>query len=204
MALIERLVAAETRIARLEQQELPRPIASDTYADSVARILGTDADGGVRVDHIETGNVTGAAEGEVAYSANLRPYRGATLYTSYTFVPLTARLTSTSWDGDAHSTTAITTVDLEAVFGLPAGVKAVALRVEVRDSGATAWAGWISWGPAADWPYYMVCRAPGSDVWMTYGPCVVPTDANGDLCYQITASGVSTLDADVSIVGYWL
>ena len=52
------------------------------------------------------------------------------------FVPLRAPLTSTSWDGDAYSTTAKTKVDLSAVFSVPAGARAVLAHIEVNDSGS--------------------------------------------------------------------
>ena len=51
---------------------------------------------------------------------------------------LTTPKTSDSWDGDARSTTAKTLIDLSAVFGVPAGVKAVLVGVSMRDSGSAA------------------------------------------------------------------
>lgn len=47
---------------------------------------------------------------------------------------LTTPLTSTSWDGDARSTTAKTKIDLSAVFGVPAGAKGILVRLVARDS----------------------------------------------------------------------
>jgi len=43
--------------------------SSDTYNTSVAKVLKSDADGGVRLDHIEVGSATGAGEGDVKASA---------------------------------------------------------------------------------------------------------------------------------------
>ena len=60
--------------------------------------------------------------------AATRMYRGAQ------WVYLQAPLTSTSWDGDSFSTTAKTLIDLSAVFGVPANVKAIYARVFVNDS----------------------------------------------------------------------
>ena len=51
---------------------------------------------------------------------------------------LTTPLTSSSWDGDAHSTEAKTKIDLSAVFGAPANIKAVSVRVLARDSASAA------------------------------------------------------------------
>jgi hypothetical protein len=47
-------------------------IDTDTYNDSAAKVLGTDADGGGRVDHWEVGNVTGAVEGDVFAAGTAR------------------------------------------------------------------------------------------------------------------------------------
>ena len=47
------------------------PIDSDTYNAAATAVLGTDADGGVRVDHMEVGNTTGAAEGVVKAAVGL-------------------------------------------------------------------------------------------------------------------------------------
>ena len=52
----------------------------------------------------------------------------------WSFVPLTAPLTSTSWDGDSYSTTGKTKIDLSAVFGAPAGIKAILVTVGIKDS----------------------------------------------------------------------
>ena len=55
---------------------------------------------------------------------------------SSNWVYLTTPLTSTSWDGDARSTEAATLLDLSSVFSVPAGVKAVLVRLACRDSAA--------------------------------------------------------------------
>ena len=44
------------------------PIDSDTYNATAPAVVGTDADGGVRLDHAEFGNIMGAAEGEIGLS----------------------------------------------------------------------------------------------------------------------------------------
>mgnify|MGYP001413713846 FL=1 len=119
---------------------------------------------------------------------------------------LTAQLTSTSWDGDARSTTAKTLIDLSSVFEVPAGVKAVIVNAAVRDSGSAA---------AAD---AFLCLCPNNsslagpkiscaglpnDVW-AYGSFTVPCNSNGDIYYQIVASGSGTMDVYLEIWGWWL
>lgn len=120
------------------------------------------------------------------------------------FIPLTTHLTSTSWDGDGYSTTAKTLIDLSAVFGAPAGIKAALFRAAIRDEAAAT----------GD---YVLILSPGGAGGI--GPAVncipindrynrvmmiVPCDANGDVYYQITASGVGTMDVILQIWGYWI
>jgi hypothetical protein len=128
----------------------------------------------------------------------LAPY-----FTTARFVGLTTQLVSTSWDGDARSTTAKTLIDLSAVFGAPAGIKAVLLFVAVRDSGS-----------AATDTYLRLASNNSDGAGIGFSPypvndrlyrtsAVIPCDANGDIYYQIVASGAGTFDVYLEIWGYW-
>ena len=119
---------------------------------------------------------------------------------------LTTPLTSTSWDGDSYSTTAKTLIDLSEVFGVPAGVKAVMVRMAARDSGSSTGICHFSLSPLAiDKSVAIQARLDGvpNDVYVSVNG-VVPCDANGDVYYQVVASGTGTLDAIIEIWGYWL
>lgn len=118
---------------------------------------------------------------------------------------LSTPLTSTSWDGDARSTTSKTIIDLSAVFGVPANAKAILVRVAARDSGSGA----------SNTPY--ICLSPNNtsgsaplivrpaglpnDYFADYFG-VVPCSASGDVYYQVVATGSRTLDAWIEIWGY--
>ena len=123
---------------------------------------------------------------------------------THPFHPLQAPLTSTAWDGDSFSTEAATLLDLSAVFGVPAGVKAVLVRLQTRDSAAWGTADlYTSVGPSATVFYEVTCRCFGGDVWNNaLGICAC--DANGDIYYRILASGAGTMDVYIQILGYWL
>ena len=118
---------------------------------------------------------------------------------------LTTPLTSTSWDGDSFSTTAKKTkIDLSAVFGVPAGVKAVLVNIALRDSGSAANECFISLSPSSS-VSGLTARCSGIANDKFVNACLtVPCDTNGDICYQIVASGTGTLDAFIEIWGYWL
>ena len=119
---------------------------------------------------------------------------------------LTAQLTSTSWDGDARSTTAKTLIDLSSVFGAPAGVKAVIVNAAVRDSGSAAAAdALLCLGPnnSSLAGTKISCAGLPNDVW-AYGSFTVPCNSNGDIYYQIVASGSGTMDVYLEIWGWWL
>lgn len=121
------------------------------------------------------------------------------------WVYLSAPLTSTSWDGDAYSTTAKTKIDLSAVFSAPAGIKAVLVRIMANDSASASTSSgcWIILSPN---------NTAGSGVGLKLAGLVhdaeheqsviVPCDANGDIYYQINASGASTMDIYLQIWGY--
>lgn len=116
-------------------------------------------------------------------------------------------LTSTAWDGDAHSTEAKTLIDLSAVFGVPAGVKAVDIRIQVWDSGsAAASSNWFGVSPNSTAGSLMVvgrCQTLANDTrGEGRGSCAC--DANGDIYYQCAATGAGTMKTDLQIWGYMI
>lgn len=120
-------------------------------------------------------------------------------------VNLEAPLTSTSWDGDAHSTTAKTLIDLSAVFGVPDGIKSVDVFVMIRDSGSSSTDPWIILSPN-DTTYsgkQFGCGGLAND---TYNRTsfTVTCDENGDIYFQISASGAGTFYVYLQIWGYEL
>lgn len=118
---------------------------------------------------------------------------------------LTTPLTSTSWNGDSFSTTAKTKIDLSAVFGVPAGVKAVMVKIALRDSGSAAASCIFQLSGVSSGTNYSLTAiaSPIADRFAYYSG-IVPCDANGDVYYQINASGSATMDVYLEIWGYWL
>jgi len=129
----------------------------------------------------------------------LMPY-----FNSARFVARTTPLVSTSWDGDARSTTAKTLIDLSAVFGVPAGIKGVLLYVAIRDSGSAATDTYLILGPnsTANSGMGFSCLTV-NDRWARYGGVTIPCSTDGDIYYQIAASGASTFDVLMEVWGYW-
>ena len=119
---------------------------------------------------------------------------------------LTTPLTSTSWDGDSFSTTTKTLIDLSTVFGAPAGIKGIFVRLVARDSGSSA--GYCQLGLSPNSTANSVAiqcylQDVANDVYVSANG-IVPCNANGDIYYQVVASGTDTLDAIIEIWGYWL
>jgi hypothetical protein len=132
-------------------------------------------------------------------------YKNSTTYTGYIFVPLVTPLTSTSWDGDGYSTTAKTLIDLSSVFGAPAGIKAILIYIQVRDSASSGGNYYMFVSPnnsAGAGMAINTAYAP-NDTWNS-ASMTVPCDANGDVYYQIAASGANTFDVLFQIFGYWI
>lgn len=120
---------------------------------------------------------------------------------------LTKRLTSTAWNGNARSTTAKTKIDMSSVFaGYPdAPVRAVYVHASVRDSGSANKDCVLILGPddTANIGIGWRCSGLPNDKVHSSGGWV-PCDVNGDIYYQIIASGSSTLDAWIDVWGYML
>ena len=119
---------------------------------------------------------------------------------------LTTPLTSTSWDGDSYSTTAKTLIDLSEVFGVPARAKGILVRLAARDSGSSAGYCQLGLSPnstAGSVAVQAYLHGVPNDVYVSVNG-IVPCDGNGDVYYQIAASGTGTLDAIIEIWGYWL
>lgn len=142
--------------------------------------------------------------GRKSLGRDIRRIRALTAGPGFGLVPLSSPLTSTSWDGDARSTTAKTLIDLSAVFGVPAGVKAVLAYVAIRDSGSAGADTYLILSPTdvANQGLLIDCSGLANDAWER-GTLIVPCDANGDVYFQVAASGAGTLDAWVQIWGYW-
>jgi len=114
--------------------------------------------------------------------------------------------TSTSFDGDSFSTTAKTKIDLSATFSAPANVRAIVLYVYCRDSDSANSDNYVVLAPNDTADSGMSCSANHSpnDSWHRYPGIMVPCDANGDLYYQIAASGANTFDLGIQIWAYFL
>lgn len=118
---------------------------------------------------------------------------------------LTAPLTSTSFDGDAFSTTAKTIIDLSTVFGAPASITAVIIRIAARDSASAATINLFvcvsatnTAGEAA-----VITRPSGrTNDYYDDQQGICPCDASGDIYYQVSASGAGTMDIVMQIWGY--
>ena len=110
---------------------------------------------------------------------------------------LTTPLTSTSWDGDTKTPDDRAIVDLSAVFGVPAGVKAVMMTIQTQ---ANAVNDYIRFGPNSTYNYALTCRTTVASQ-IAHASGIVPCDANGDVyCYPSgTVEGIW-----VWIWGYWL
>lgn len=143
--------------------------------------------------------------GDVTFEAATKKKLNSTTYTSALYVPLATPLTSTSFDGDSFSTVSVSTlIDLGTLFSVPDNVKAVHLRVMLRDS--AAWGTdnlYFAMGPSATQYTGGVARTFGGDV-LNDAHFVVSCDSDGNLYYRCNASGSNTLDVWIWVWGYWI
>ena len=160
---------------------------------------------------LTTTDIAGLNHGITLFGENIyllgKAFLNSDSYPLNTFVPLNSRLTSTSWDGDAYSTTAKTKIDLSAVFGLPAGIKAVYARIQANDSASANTSGlYVLLSPNDTSGHApLVVRPSGlPNDYVVDQAGIVPCDANGDIYYQIAASGTGTMDVNIQIWGYFM
>ena len=126
----------------------------------------------------------------------------ASVMPRWVILPQASRLISTSWDGDARSTTGATAIDMSTVFGTPANIDALWLRVSIRDSGSASAVAWIRFDNVAPGDDSVVVRtADINDRWADQYP-VVATNSDGDIYFDCQATGVGTLDVDIIVLGY--
>lgn len=116
-------------------------------------------------------------------------------------------LTSTSWDGDSFSTTTKTKIDLSAVFGVPAGVKGVFVRLLAWDSGSAGSANAAIGLSPNDTGASIALNcwlAGNTNSKRTDVSGIVPCNSDGDIYYQAWASGAGTLTVYLQVWGYWI
>jgi len=115
-------------------------------------------------------------------------------------------LISTSFNGDSFSTVGKTLIDLSAQYGVPAGIRAALITVHCRDSGSSGGDYWAAVSPNNVSSSYIVgCRIsydPNDALRSASGIC--PCTSDGDIYYQIFASGSGTMDVWIEIWGYEL
>lgn len=164
--------------------------------------------GSLRLDfrgNVSLGSMGGMSAGNISSMVPLLQNKfGAT------FRFFDSPLTSTSWDGDAYSTTAKTLIDVSATFTnasgetVPGGVKAVLVRLIARDSGSAAsTTAYFALAPNSGTTHAAVVRPAGvtNDAYVEQ-TAVVPCDTNGDVYYQINATGAGTMDCWIEVWGY--
>lgn len=117
---------------------------------------------------------------------------------------LSTPLTSTAWDGDLFSTTSKTLIDLSSEFGVPAGVKAVYAFVAIKDSASSTTETYFRLSPNNYSSSGLAVNCGHLDDVYTRHNFIVPCDSNGDIYYEIKASGTDTMDVYIQIWGYWL
>jgi hypothetical protein len=118
---------------------------------------------------------------------------------SSTFIPLTTPLTSTSWDGDSFSTTNKTKIDLSAVFGVPAGIKAALIFFRAKWTSAST-SSFMYVRPIGATRYTDIAYA--HDTSYQTSNATVPCDENGD--FEFVVGGANATEVICEIWGYWL
>ncbi len=116
--------------------------------------------------------------------------------------------TNTTFDGDSFSDVgALTKIENTSwSTTIPSDAKAIALEATVRDSGSAGqvavWFGLYSTSTATNPALTAYCGGLANDSISANAGIVPCTD--GDIWYKCDASGASTLDVWLRVVGYWI
>lgn len=132
----------------------------------------------------------------MALETEMAQWRKTEISNALVYHVLATPLTSTSWDGDSYTTaTDEVLVDMVAVFGVPAGAKAVYVRYSIR--GVTA-DNRASFGPTiGNWS--MEGRTQVANIW--YESCGnITLDANTKFFFQVS----NTVDISIQVCGYFI
>jgi hypothetical protein len=161
-------------------------------------IMVLQVENGTNYDRIYANSDLFTISADLAYAGDLKPYRNATTYTGYIFVPLVAYvsiLSGAAYDTDNDEVT----LDL-SVSGIPAGVKAVSLQV----TGICATAGkYVRFGPNATYPIAVELREPVANGWVSVGG-ICPCDANGDIYVTTDAAHGAEFTIYAKVTGYFI
>lgn len=126
--------------------------------------------------------------GNVRFSGYLESQKASVNYPVYAMRYLSSALTSTAWDGDPKTTGDSGTIILSAVFGVPAGAKAVLVRLAMQSPTVGVLAS-ISG---------LIARTIVASVFSeAYG--VIPCDSNGNIGFYTSGNCTSVY---IQIYGY--
>ena len=138
--------------------------------------------------------------GYTGYTVALKPYKNTTGYTCYSYHPYTSYITI--WNGLNSSDIGATKIDL-STFGLPAGVKAVNVRLIAEDSKTTHEDDlYVTLGPNTT-QWQVIARPVGYSL-KANQTGVTACDSNGDIYYRVNASGANTMWRYLYILGYYI
>ena len=145
---------------------------------------------------------------DIHYDGNLKSVKSATAHDVYGFHPLTTPYTNTTFDGDSFSDVGTNTKIENTSWSttIPADAKALLIQAVIRDSGSagTSNLAFKLYGAsgAAYASMEVYCSGAPNDSFVAQNGVVPCTD--GDIWYQVNASGADTMDVYLRCFGYWI
>jgi hypothetical protein len=141
-----------------------------------------------------------SVSGRLLVDGDYKATRGGAVYTGYLFVPLQTYATSTNWDGDTYTDADGRIIDLSSEFGLPAGIKAVAVIMTLVCSATGKFARLGSSGTYTT-AVNQYTQVANSAICVAG---VVPCDDNGDIYFYTSAVSGAPMAVYITIRGYWI
>jgi len=134
-------------------------------------------------------------DGDLIFERTAGGVTAASVVNGLVFTP--GYYTSTSWDGDAKNG-ADGVIDLSAVFGVPAGVKAIAARLAVKDETIGVYG--ALWTTSVDTDQGIAQITQAANIYNNVAG-VVECDGNGDVYWEQSGEFDAVF---FGVLGYWL
>jgi hypothetical protein len=140
------------------------------------------------------------ASGNMSYEGSMIPRRSSVDYTGYIYVPMGTP--TTVYNSNTFSTVGTSTQITAATLGIPTAAKAVALRLNAKESAPSTANQYFAVGTSAYW-HQVICYPQVANM-MVANSGVVNCDTNGSIYYRALASGTNTLTESLMVFGYFI
>jgi hypothetical protein len=171
------------------------------HAAAVEAPDGFVTDGGIVVGDASLG----VNSEDILYTGNLFSYKNSNILSVYAEKIQLSPITDASYDTGVFSSVSDQQIDMSSVFtGNLTYAQGYHFMIAIRDSGGASTNCWIGFKTSSGGSYvaWKSCHL-ANDEWAR-DVIFIPAGANGDIWFDINASGTNTFDLILRVVGYYI